>query len=1809
MLFLHKNYQIILIIVEFIFLFQISIVSTEEKLGNSIRNFIIIEGKLIFIFESNNTIYDYNNKNLSFGRHKENIQSQKEIIYIKDGIFIICGIYNKTQFIFQSFQLLSDTLISYTPKNIDLNSDEPNITKYHIRNSTENCLTLALLYENKEKKQSLGIYLIDIYIETNFYINKTISNLGSDIYSILCDSFDGSYIFCIFNKAQNSGTYTIEYTYTKLNNIETNQNTILIDDSCLLEGDFIKIIDESIQKFLVCYFKKMENNNNNNKLICKYFIFKDNNIMIENEKQIEYKSYNVEIIKLMIKVFDYSIFIVIVQHVTETLNISEIIMLPFELNFNIPFIAGHKTITNIVIYKNTNYYLYINNSDYCYNIENQSFIETDIPENIYFSKNDSIRVHFERNHSNEQIAFSLDKSTILYRNSELISLNEKNFFDLNENSKFIFKKIGMSNAIANYYCYAINSNPNNELKYNNWSLIKKLTLKICNETCMECNLNKISSPTTQYCKKCNDGYYPLISEITNIDGFNCYNETERIPYYYFNDSINNGTFDYCDETCKYCINKTFCEYCKDGYYFMVDEKNESKILYDKQCFNTTPKSYYYNHTVILRNEKNELIKAAYKPCYETCLTCDHQGNSENHGCNECKGNLTKYDFNENNCLLNISFCKENKDNKYWEYEENKIKCLNSCNHNLITTGLNKGQCVKDCQNYINPYYNYIGKSILYLNLNCDEESYCVPYSNCSSLKLRKNPEGTECFSNIKCTSYDIYNYPDPYEYFKNLFSPVIDVDPTHLDEYREKINKRIKIIKILKNNTNIYDNINDEESPTSLIQYYNDLLQVEKSSNTHSNDIYLLTSTEYKNFTITIYPLDIEEFAYEQIFSVNNLGFVNFTKTFPNFIEYENDTHLILVCTIESHVKKSSIKDLNYYLFHFNEKYDGNSNNYLFLNLIFKELQRNSDKLEISYPLHNYYNENSLVNKRNSENLLDNIKEVYSNYPEIDLTNKSDPFFNDICFLFTSDFGTDMTLNDRRNEYYLGSSVCEDNCEIIKTIDKNSNPRALCNCDIKNFISYNNRKGKKDEIESISIPNIRSFICGKETFNFEIGKNGIFWIFIIILVFQIAFLIKFILYKKEEVNKILGLYENNSVKIISSSEGNILEFKKTSTQKNENAISNPIKKNLFKNEENISNPPKKKDLKLQNNTSTKGEIKVDEKDLISGNGSSYIKDNSKRYNEKNPQDFTDISFDDINNGDDQYYIDNIIKQRKMLKNNFLNNPLLLERAKKFENAKNSLKSLNENESKKFNNSFEDNLFSCQNKNKRKRKNKLKVDNSKYIANILGGKDIYNKDLIKNNSDCEDKQGYPKKKLKNKNNGNKNDNLVFEEEKGDMGDEQIIFSGGALKDGDNFLIDNSDNNNNNKHTIIKSPIINIFGSKNNNTLTKSLGKKQDEKNNEKNGKLITEVGIDTKYKLNKDLLKKGKGEIRPHSNIGISGRQKGRNNNSSNNNLSIESDFNALIKTSTVQPLKLRDKNHHHNQKKENNKEASKEIDSNRLMINNQEREIYRDRIQPYFQENNIRQYNSNNIDILKSSTSSFLEEEKKDELINENFMLFFWKYFIKRELGYVCIAGARRSIPYFVRFSCLVFSISFIFLLNCFLFLESAVHKRYLNASTGKKNRLGYYFKEEFGMTCCATLLGNVFKIIIIKLLLYKLFKIGKEQKKLMRSSEEKGLNQDELFQLQFKRLKYLNDYNRNLNIYYICLIVLNVFISYICICYGGVFQNSIGAFIYGFIFSLIMSYLFCAVICFIIVCIYKLGKRFDNKCIVLTYTVCSTLY
>ena len=50
-----------------------------------------------------------------------------------------------------------------------------------------------------------------------------------------------------------------------------------------------------------------------------------------------------------------------------------------------------------------------------------------------------------------------------------------------------------------------------------------------------------------------------------------------------------------------------------------------------------------------------------------------------------------------------------------------------------------------------------------------------------------------------------------------------------------------------------------------------------------------------------------------------------------------------------------------------------------------------------------------------------------------DLYNKKSGYFNDICYTYTSDDGTDISLLDRQQEYTNKNlSLCEENCEFIK---------------------------------------------------------------------------------------------------------------------------------------------------------------------------------------------------------------------------------------------------------------------------------------------------------------------------------------------------------------------------------------------------------------------------------------------------------------------------------------------------------------------------------------------------------------------------------------------------------------------------------------------------------------------------------------------------------------------------------------------------------------------------------------------------------
>ena len=65
----------------------------------------------------------------------------------------------------------------------------------------------------------------------------------------------------------------------------------------------------------------------------------------------------------------------------------------------------------------------------------------------------------------------------------------------------------------------------------------------------------------------------------------------------------------------------------------------------------------------------------------------------------------------------------------------------------------------------------------------------------------------------------------------------------------------------------------------------------------------------------------------------------------------------------------------------------------------------------------------------------------------IDIFNSSNPFFNDVCYTFTTPEGTDLFLQDRKEKYFINDPLCESNC--VQLGYDVFSERAVCKCKMK----------------------------------------------------------------------------------------------------------------------------------------------------------------------------------------------------------------------------------------------------------------------------------------------------------------------------------------------------------------------------------------------------------------------------------------------------------------------------------------------------------------------------------------------------------------------------------------------------------------------------------------------------------------------------------------------------------------------------------------------------------------------------------------
>ena len=176
------------------------------------------------------------------------------------------------------------------------------------------------------------------------------------------------------------------------------------------------------------------------------------------------------------------------------------------------------------------------------------------------------------------------------------------------------------------------------------------------------------------------------------------------------------TFHFCEENCQECniiSNLISCSYCKNGYAFV--NNNKQKCVDES----TLVQKYY------------KMDSQNYYSCYESCLTCNTNGDVNNHNCTSCPKHYITISESNFNCF----------DECPTEYPfKNGNECLNSCKlHNLF---YQNGNCINECSLY---------KKII---INSKEEDECI--ESCDKNIIQGDPKEcvVDCFSNNLNISYD-----------------------------------------------------------------------------------------------------------------------------------------------------------------------------------------------------------------------------------------------------------------------------------------------------------------------------------------------------------------------------------------------------------------------------------------------------------------------------------------------------------------------------------------------------------------------------------------------------------------------------------------------------------------------------------------------------------------------------------------------------------------------------------------------------------------------------------------------------------------------------------------------------------------------------------------------------------------------------------------------------------------------------------------------------------------------------------------------
>lgn len=607
-----------------------------------------------------------------------------------------------------------------------------------------------------------------------------------------------------------------------------------------------------------------------------------------------------------------------------------------------------------------------------------------------------------------------------------------------------------------------------------------LTLKIegCFVGCGSCS--EYGTTTNMKCLTCDNGsgYYKKIDETVG----NCY----ALPQnkYYLSGSILKKCFVSC-LTCSRSGSDTNnnCDTCDNANdYFKVNNK-------PYQCWNNYTKEDNYFLTSINAERK-------YITCYLSCSSCLDEGNHDDNKCTKCDNQNGYYSISDNpsNCVNTPppNYYLDTITSSYYKcyhlcngcvggYSSTEHNCTDCSSPTSIKQPLKESNCVIPCSAGT---YWYLDENFVY---------QCTSGLHCPESRPIFEPNQNQCIESCKhtgtcvyCRDNILYEYNNeciascPYGTKESLADRYcVDDDVCKYETYSSNITL-----------TDLSNNINNIGLNYS-IQY------------SHTEKQVVLINSENNDYKTIIFEL--EECAMSACVSedLTKLNLANCPQRLREKYGIPETEPFIIIKT-DIYRSQENTNQIAYAFFN-------KQGTRLNLDYCSKET------FEIKYPI--------------SDPEAVELELAYNmSLIGVDIYNSSDPFFNDICFPFTSEEGKDVSLEDRRANYYKNVSFCEDECEYngIDYLTK----EAICECNVKpNFLTEAlNNSLTSDYLEIIQSAKVEIFKCYKNVFNLKNLKINLgSWIMIAFSILEFIFFCVYLVNGVIPIKVYLLQFMNNPV--------------------------------------------------------------------------------------------------------------------------------------------------------------------------------------------------------------------------------------------------------------------------------------------------------------------------------------------------------------------------------------------------------------------------------------------------------------------------------------------------------------------------------------------------------------------------------------------------------------------------------------------------------------------------------------------------------